>query len=255
MWSFKIWKMNKITVFVAFESDFTFIYSKFLSSLPSSMDEFRCSVRLVFPHILDVSHLMKEIGLMKKVTNLPAAISSLKRRFFTPIDMKISHQDDASESNIHGHDVLRISELFAKPCTILKIAPVTHEDENGHLPSVLEDYTNIFNPCSTSSQDHTFDEDVSVWTDNRRKVDSKDLVFLWGFRGGMSARTLKKLLHDSRDVFSEEFDVQLLDKSYLDVFKVRMKKGKALSCNHGIRGKEVTEIMITRRAYFDCGSL
>ncbi|XP_028119395.1 poly(A)-specific ribonuclease PARN-like isoform X1 [Camellia sinensis] len=73
-------------------SDFTFIYSKFLSSLPSSMDEFRCSVRLVFPHILDVSHLMKEIGLMKKVTNLPAAISSLKRRFFAPIDMKISHQ-------------------------------------------------------------------------------------------------------------------------------------------------------------------
>ncbi|XP_028067269.1 uncharacterized protein LOC114270072 [Camellia sinensis] len=160
--------------------------------------------------------------------------------------MKISHQDDASESNIHGHDVLRISELFAKLCTILKIAPVTHEDENGHLPSVLEDYTNIFNPCSTSSQDHTIDEDVSVWTDNRRKVDSKDLVFLWGFRGGMFARTLKKLLHDSRDVFSEEFDVQQLDKSYLDVFKVRMKKGKALSCNHGIRGKEVTEIMITR---------
>ncbi|CAL5374754.1 unnamed protein product [Camellia sinensis] len=211
--SFKIWKMNKITVFVAFESDFTFIYSKFLSSLPSSMDEFRCSVRLVFPHILDVSHLMKEIGLMKKVTNLPAAISYLKRRFFAPIDMKISHQ----------------------------------VDENGHLPSVLEDYTNIFNPGSTSSQDHTIDEDVSVWTDNRRKVDSKDLVFLWGFRGGMSARTLKKLLHDSRDVFSEEFDVRLLDKSYLDVFKVRMKKGKALSCNHGIRGKEVTEIMITRR--------
>ncbi|GMP33579.1 hypothetical protein CsSME_00006837 [Camellia sinensis var. sinensis] len=63
----------------------------------------------------------------------------------------------------------------------------------------------------------------------------------------MSARTLKKLLHDSRDVFSEEFDVRLLDKSYLDVFKVRMKKGKALSYNHGIRGKEVTEIMITRR--------
>ncbi|CAL5368648.1 unnamed protein product [Camellia sinensis] len=226
--------------------DFTFIYSKFLSSLPSSMDEFRCSVHLVFPHILDVSHLMKEIGLMKKVTNLPAAISYLKRRFFAPIDMKISHQDDASESNIHGHDVLRISELFAKLCTILKIAPVTHEDENGHLPYILEDYTNIFNPCSTSSQDHTIDEDVSVWTDNKRKVDSKDLVFLWGFRGGMSARTLKKLLHDSRDVFSEEFDVRLLDKSYLDVFKVRMKKGKALSCNHGIRGKEVTEILITR---------
>ncbi|CAL5424828.1 unnamed protein product [Camellia sinensis] len=194
-------------------NDFTFIYSKFLSSLPSSMDEFRCSVRLVFPHILDVNHLMKEIGLMKKVTNLPAAISYLKRRFFAPIDMEISHQDDASESKIHGHDVLRISELFAKLCSILKISPVTHEDENGHLPSVLEDYTNIFNPCSTSSQDHTIDEDVSVWTDNRRKVDSKDLVFLWGFRGGMSARTLKKLLHDSHDVFSEEFDIRLLDKS------------------------------------------
>ncbi|KAI7983621.1 Poly(A)-specific ribonuclease PARN-like [Camellia lanceoleosa] len=130
-----------------------------------------------------------------------------------PVVAHNSLSDDASESNIHGHDVLRISELFAKLCTILKIAPVTHEDENGHLPSVLEDYTNIFNPCSTSSQDHTIDEDVSVWTDNRRKVDTKDLVFLWGFRGGMSARTLKKLLHDSRDMFSEEFDVRQLDKS------------------------------------------
>ncbi|KAI8029310.1 Poly(A)-specific ribonuclease PARN-like [Camellia lanceoleosa] len=92
-----------------------------------------------------------------------------------PVVAHNSLNDDASESNIHGHDVLRISELFAKLCTILKIAPVTHEDENGHLPSVLEDYTNIFNPCSTSSQDHTIDEDVSVWTDNRRKVDNYNI--------------------------------------------------------------------------------
>ncbi|KAF5944071.1 hypothetical protein HYC85_018148 [Camellia sinensis] len=167
--------------------------------------------------------LTEEQAFKRELQNLEDEQNNRVRGFREVIDLISTSQkpvvahnslsDDASESNIHGHDVLRISELFAKLCTILKIAPVTHEDENGHLPSVLEDYTNIFNPCSTSSQDHTIDEDVSVWTDNRRKVDSKDLVFLWGFRGGMSARTLKKLLHDSRDVFSEEFDVRLLDKS------------------------------------------
>ncbi|KAI7986782.1 Protein MOR1 [Camellia lanceoleosa] len=135
------------------------------------MDEFRCYVRLVFPTYL-MSTIDEGNWPYEKGDQLTADYFVFKKRFFAPIDMKISHQDDASESNIHGHDVLRISELFAKLCTILKIAPVTHEDENGHLPSVLEDYTNIFNPCSTSSQDHTIDEDVSVWTDNRRKVDN-----------------------------------------------------------------------------------
>ncbi|KAE9460851.1 hypothetical protein C3L33_07228, partial [Rhododendron williamsianum] len=193
-------------------NDFSFIYSSFLSSLPSSMDEFRSSLHLVFPHILDVSYLMKEIGPLRKVTNLPAAISFLKGRFFAPIDMEISHQADGNEGKIHGHNVLRISELFAKLCSILKIAPETLKDDDSHLPSVLQGYANTFTPHSTNSQDPV-DEDVSIWTDNPKKVECKDLVFLWGFRGGMSAKMLNKLLRNSHEVFSEEFDVRLLDRS------------------------------------------
>ncbi|KAG5514884.1 hypothetical protein RHGRI_036062 [Rhododendron griersonianum] len=193
-------------------NDFSFIYSNFLSSLPSSMDEFRSSLHLVFPHILDVSYLMKEIGPLRKVTNLPAAISFLKGRFFAPIDMEISHQADGNEGKIHGHNVLRISELFAKLCSILKIAPETLKDDDSHLPSVLQGYANTFTPHSTNSQDPV-DEDVSIWTDNPRKVECKDVVFLWGFRGGMSVKMLNKLLRDSHEVFSEEFDVRLLDRS------------------------------------------
>ncbi|XP_058196666.1 poly(A)-specific ribonuclease PARN-like isoform X2 [Rhododendron vialii] len=193
-------------------NDFSFIYSNFLSSLPSSMDEFRSCLHLVFPHILDVSYLMKEIGPLRKVTNLPAAISFLKGRFFSPIDMEISHQADGNEGKIHGHNVLRISELFAKLCSILKISPETLKDDDSHLPLVLQGYANTFTPHSTNSQDPV-DEDVSIWTDNPRKVECKDLVFLWGFRGGMSAKMLNKLLRDSHEVFSEEFDVRFLDRS------------------------------------------
>lgn len=102
--------------------------------------------------------------------------------------------------------------MFAKLCSILKIAPETLKDDDSHLPSVLQGYANTFTPHSTNSQDPV-DEDVSIWTDNPRKVECKDLVFLWGFRGGISAKMLNKLLRDSHEVFSEEFDVRLLDRS------------------------------------------
>lgn len=73
-------------------ADFTFIYSKFLAPLPSTINEFRSSLLLVFPHVLDVNHLMKEIGPVEKVNNLPASISYLRRKFFAPIDMEVSHR-------------------------------------------------------------------------------------------------------------------------------------------------------------------
>lgn len=66
------------------------------------MDEFRSSLHLVFPQILDVSYLMKEIGPLRKVTNLPAAISFLKGRFFAPIDMEISHQGKLLSVLLHA---------------------------------------------------------------------------------------------------------------------------------------------------------
>lgn len=73
-------------------ADFTFIHSKFLAPLPPNFDEFMCTLRLVFPHVLDIQQLMKEIGPLRKVTNIPTAISYLKDHFFAPIDMEILHE-------------------------------------------------------------------------------------------------------------------------------------------------------------------
>lgn len=192
-------------------NEFAFIHSKFLSPLPPNMDEFMCSLRMVFPHVLDVNHLMKEIGPLKKVTNLSAAASCLKRRFFVPIDMEIPHQA-SNEDKIHGHNVLKISHLLANLCFILKITPEMIQSDGGHLASALEGYANIFHPHSTNTED-PIDGGIKVWTDDTRKVSSEGLVFIWGFRGRMSAGGLKRLLQGSHSVFSEEFDVRMVDGS------------------------------------------
>jgi len=115
-----------------------------------------------------------------------------------------------NEGKIHGHNVLRIAYLFAKLCSILRIAPA--ESDNKSLVPALEEYANILNPCSMSPQEST-DGDVSIWTNSTRKVSCEHLVFLWGFKRTMTAGKLKSLLQGSHDVFSEEFDVRLVDKS------------------------------------------
>lgn len=96
--------------------------------------------------------------------------------------------------------------MFAKLCTILKIT------NSVDLSSKLERYANIFGPCSINSQELT-DEDITIYIDNKRKVRRENLVFLWGFRSGISASVLKGLLSGTHVVFSEEFEVRLLDKS------------------------------------------
>lgn len=193
-------------------NDFTFVHSKFLAPLPSTLDEFKSSLSLVFPNVLDVSHLMKEIRPLTKVNNLPASISYLKQRFFAPIDIEIPNQAEVNEMKTLGHDVVKISQLFAKLCSILKIAPRTPEAVEGHFPDAIECYTNLVNPCVTSSHGPA-DEDVSVWANNTRKISIKNLVFLWGFRGVTSAGKLKSLLYGSHEVFHNEFDVRMVDKS------------------------------------------
>ncbi|CAA2956412.1 poly(A)-specific ribonuclease PARN-like [Olea europaea subsp. europaea] len=193
-------------------SDFTFIYSKFLAPLPSTINEFRSSLLLVFPHVLDVNHLMKEIGPVEKVNNLPASISYLRRKFFAPIDMEVSHRAEADKVQIHGRNVLQISELFAKLCSVLKINPETFEEDYNHLSSAIQCHANKFNPSSTRFGD-PIDEDVRIWNKNSRRINIDNLVFLWGLEGGISAGMLKALLHDSHEVFSKEFDVQMVDKN------------------------------------------
>ncbi|GAB2282395.1 hypothetical protein Dimus_016940 [Dionaea muscipula] len=189
---------------------FAFIHSKFFGPLPSSIGEFQLSLRSLFPCILDLNHLMKEINPMKRLHNLPAALAYLRNRIFSPIDIEIPYQDSTTEDNgakkIHGHGVIQTSQLFGKLWSILKPSRDT----------LQADYANTFSPCSLGSPERS-DEEVSVSSSssNLRKLRCEDLVFLWGFREGASARELKSLLSKTtHQVFlAEEFDVRLVDKS------------------------------------------
>ncbi|KAK6145165.1 hypothetical protein DH2020_021985 [Rehmannia glutinosa] len=192
-------------------NDFAFIHSKFLAPLPLTMDEFRSTLLSVFPHILDVNHLMKEIGAFEKMSNMPAAISYLDKRSFAPINMEISNRE-TDKVNIHGHNVLKVCQLFVKLCSKLKISLEVLEGDYNQLSPSLQCHSNTFNPCSTNSRESDAD-DVRIWTGNTRTVSIENLVFLWGFKSGISARNLKDLLCDSHDVFSEEFDVRMIDRT------------------------------------------
>ncbi|PWA55758.1 polynucleotidyl transferase, ribonuclease H-like superfamily protein [Artemisia annua] len=195
-------------------NEFTVIHSKFLSPLPPTMDEFKSSLHSAFPNIIDVDHLMKGIGPLNKYTNLTAAISYLKKHFFAPIEIEIPHEASMEESKNHGHNVVRISELFAKLCFIQKITPQT-ELQNPNGPSTLKQYSNVFSLDSNDFQGSSETDDISLWTQNPKKISINTLVFLWGFRSGISAGKLKNLLCKSHDMLSEDhvFDVWLVDKS------------------------------------------
>lgn len=113
-------------------------------------------------------------------------------------------RDDVS---IHGHDVLRICEIFAKLCLTL-----TPDAADNCLASTLVSQANIFDPCLISSSE-PLNEDVGISADNIRRISIDNLVFLWGFGGGMSARKLRSLLSGSHEVFSGEFDVRMADRN------------------------------------------
>lgn len=122
--------------------------------------------------------------------------------------MHLSVSVEADESKNHGFDVLRICQLFAKICSVLKISPESVEDAS----SALKAYANIFNPYSTSSDDH-MEEDVRISTDHQQKVSTENVVFVWGFTVGTSAKMLRNQLLTSHEAFSDEFDIRLVDKS------------------------------------------
>lgn len=117
-----------------------------------------------------------------------------------------------NEGNVHGHNVVRISQLFAKLCSILKSSCSDAVSDNQLLHPALEEHTNVFSAFSTSFQE-SIDEDVTVWARNTRKINCDQLVFLWGYGSGVTAGKLKGLLHGSHYIFSEEFDVRLVDKN------------------------------------------
>ncbi|CAI0426511.1 unnamed protein product [Linum tenue] len=196
-------------------NDLTFIHSKFLGPLPPSMKEFMESLHHVFLHVIDVNHLVQEIGLPKRVTSIPYTISNLNHRYHAPIDVEIPLQGAAVEEESHGHNVVSISELFAKLCCILKLTPGVGEVHAEKGTSPLQVYANTFNPLVSGPQEEpTVREEIRVWTSsNTKKVRRDDLVFLWGFRCGTTAGNLKCLLEGSHEVFLDEFHVRLVDKS------------------------------------------
>ncbi|WCJ37250.1 Polynucleotidyl transferase ribonuclease H-like superfamily protein [Euphorbia peplus] len=192
-------------------NDLTFIHSKFLAPLPPSMEEFMCSLRSAFPQVIDVNNLMKEISPLRKMTNIPLAMSYLKNRFFAPVDMEIPFQDTNDDGKIHGYNAVRISQLFAKLCYILKLTPNSAESNDKLLVSAVETYANTLNPYFPPQEPSA--EDTRIWSNNSRQVSCGDLVFLWGFRDRISAGLLKRLLQESHMVFSQEFDVRFVEKS------------------------------------------
>ncbi|KAK7395491.1 hypothetical protein VNO78_16050 [Psophocarpus tetragonolobus] len=193
-------------------NDCTLIHSKFIAPLPPEVDEFVSSLSSVFPKVLDINYLMNKHGTTGKVTNITSAISYLNNHFFAPVDLEIPDPATVKEGKIHGLNALRLCYLFVKLCSILKISPNVTEFDNKRLAPELQDSTNVFHPCSDPIQD-SFNGDVKVWTNNSTKVSCEHLVFLWGFKSGMTAGMLKSVLLSSHDIFSGEFDVKLVDKS------------------------------------------
>lgn len=115
-----------------------------------------------------------------------------------------------NEGKTHGHNALRISQLFAKVCSILRFVPIQSYRKN--LVPSLKEYANTSTMCFGSPQESS-GGDISIGAKDTRKVSCQHLVFLWGFSCRMTAGTLKRLLQGSHTVFSEEFDVRLVDKS------------------------------------------
>ncbi|KAL5057690.1 hypothetical protein RYX36_029294 [Vicia faba] len=192
-------------------NDCTLIHSKFIAPLPSEVDDFVSSLCKFFPKVVDVNYLMKKSGTMKKSTNIRNALSYLNTHFFAPVDMEIPDQDTVNKGKTDGLDALRLSYLFMKLCSVLKISPIVTPLDNRQLVPKLEDFA--FHPCSANVQESSCNEDVTVWTNNTKKINCEHLVFLWGFKFGMTAGMLKSALRESNDIFSEEFDVRFIDKS------------------------------------------
>lgn len=83
-------------------ADCTLIHSKFIAPLPPEIDEFVSSLCSVFPEVLDINYLMKKHGTMRKVTNIPSAISYLNNHFFAPVDLEIPDQGQPLLLDVHN---------------------------------------------------------------------------------------------------------------------------------------------------------
>lgn len=142
-----------------------------------------------------------------------------------------------NEGKIHGHNVVKICQLFGKLCSILKITPDAIESSDDFLASAINRYANIFYSLPGSSQEPT-NEEIRGWTNDKRKVSCEDVVFLWGFRERISAGILKNMLQGSHEVFAEAFNVRMVDRSCAIV--VFGKPGLSNTFKNVMNSKEVS---------------
>uniref|UniRef100_A0A0E0LVA0 Uncharacterized protein n=1 Tax=Oryza punctata TaxID=4537 RepID=A0A0E0LVA0_ORYPU len=190
-------------------NDFTMIHSKFVAPLPPNLHEFMCSLRMVFSNVIDISHMWREIGPLRKAKNIQAALSYLQRQYFVPMDVEIPQQDGNNSITKSGENVLRITKLFAKLSNLLKISPngQTHSGDKCHA---IEEYSYIFYPSCTAEESE--DDKSSNESDTTRSVRTDNVVFLWGFRE-ISVKELRSRLASLHHAFSKDFELRLLDNS------------------------------------------
>lgn len=190
--------------------EFTFIHEKFVGPLPATLSEFMCSLRLLFSNVIDLNHLLKEFGPLRKAKNLPSALSYLKRQYFLPVELEIPEPaEDGNKS--HGSNVLKLTFLFAKLNMLLKNAPSSRIALD-HT-RCIEDYANIFNPSSLTLHEAGDDVEAGWWIGSTRRLSTDNLLFLWGFGCATSAMELKHHLFQIHPVLSEKFDIHLVDKT------------------------------------------
>ncbi|KAF8779082.1 hypothetical protein HU200_003050 [Digitaria exilis] len=189
-------------------NDITMMHSKFVAPLPPNMHEFMCSLKMVFSNVVDISHLWRQIGPLRKANNIQAALSYLQRQYFVPMEVKLPQQDGTSTVTKNEQNVLRITKLFAKLSNLLKIGPQC-QLQSGEQFAAVEEYCNIFYPsCMVEDSDVDFGNEP----DTVKTVSTDNIVFLWGFRG-KSVNELKSYLPGLHQVFLEDFEVKLLDKT------------------------------------------
>uniref|UniRef100_A0A0E0QJJ4 Uncharacterized protein n=1 Tax=Oryza rufipogon TaxID=4529 RepID=A0A0E0QJJ4_ORYRU len=192
-----------------FLNDFTMIHSKFVAPLPPNLHEFMCSLRMVFSNVIDISHMWREIGPLRKAKNIQGALSYLQRQYFVPMDVEIPQQDGNNSVTKSGENVLRITKLFAKLSNLLKISPngQTHSGDKCHT---VEEYSYILYPSCTAEESE--DDKSSNESNTTRSVRTDNVVFLWGFRE-TSVKELRSRLASLHHAFSKDFELRLLDNS------------------------------------------
>ncbi|KAL6843383.1 hypothetical protein ACP4OV_027096 [Aristida adscensionis] len=190
-------------------NDLTTMHSKFVAPLPPNMHEFMCSLKMVFSNVVDISHMWREIGPLRKAKNIQAALSYLQRQYFVPMEIEIPQQDDTNRVTKNEQNVLRITKLFAKLSRLLNISP-SSELGLGEQSCTIEQYCNIFYPsCIVEDSD---DVDITNESDMTETVSTENVVFLWGFRD-KSVKELRSHLTGLHQAFSEDFEIRLLDKT------------------------------------------